>query len=36
MADADRVRAKRVTDAMMKMVKFEIATPRNVHAGAVA
>jgi predicted 3-demethylubiquinone-9 3-methyltransferase (glyoxalase superfamily) len=36
MADADRVRAKRVTDAMMKMVKFDIATLKNVYAGAVA
>jgi predicted 3-demethylubiquinone-9 3-methyltransferase (glyoxalase superfamily) len=35
MADPDRVRAKRVTDAMMKMVKFDIAALKKVYAGVV-
>ena len=35
MADPDRVRAKRVTDAMMKMVKFDIAALKKVYAGTV-
>ena len=34
MADRDRVRAKRVADAMMKMVKFDIATLQAAYAGA--
>ncbi len=34
MADPDRVRAKRVTDAMMKMVKFDIAALKKAYAGA--
>lgn len=33
MADTDRVRAKRVTDAMMQMVKIDIATLLAAHAG---
>ena len=35
MADPDRVRAKRVTDAMMKMVKFDIAALKKAYAGTV-
>ena len=34
MADPDRAKAKRVTDAMMKMVKFDIAALKKVYAGA--
>jgi predicted 3-demethylubiquinone-9 3-methyltransferase (glyoxalase superfamily) len=33
MADPDRARAKRVTDAMMKMVKFDIAALEAAYAG---
>lgn len=34
MADPDRAKAKRVTDAMMKMVKFDIAALEAAFAGA--
>jgi predicted 3-demethylubiquinone-9 3-methyltransferase (glyoxalase superfamily) len=34
MADPDRAKAKRATDAMLKMVKFDIATLKKAHAGA--
>ena len=34
MADRDRARAERVADAMMKMVKFDIATLQAAYAGA--
>jgi predicted 3-demethylubiquinone-9 3-methyltransferase (glyoxalase superfamily) len=33
MADPDRVKAKRVADAMMKMVKFDIATLQAAYEG---
>lgn len=33
MADPDRAKAKRVTDAMMKMVKFDIAALKAAYAG---
>ena len=33
MADPDRAKAKRVTDAMMKMVKFDIAALKKAYAG---
>jgi predicted 3-demethylubiquinone-9 3-methyltransferase (glyoxalase superfamily) len=33
MADPDRVRAKRVSDAMMKMIKFDIAAIKAAYAG---
>lgn len=36
MADTDRVRAKRTADAMMKMVKIDIAALRAAHAGSPA
>ncbi|MEO8249439.1 MAG: VOC family protein [Burkholderiales bacterium] len=36
MADPDRAKAKRVTDAMMKMVKFDIAALEVAYAGAAA
>ena len=36
MSDPDRVRAKRVTDAMLKMVKFDIAALEAAYAGDVA
>jgi len=32
--DPDRVRAKRVIDAMLKMVKFDIAALRRAYDGA--
>jgi predicted 3-demethylubiquinone-9 3-methyltransferase (glyoxalase superfamily) len=34
MADSDRARAKRVTDAMLKMVKFDIAALEAAYAGS--
>lgn len=34
MADPDRARAKRVTDAMLKMVKFDIAALEAAYTGA--
>jgi predicted 3-demethylubiquinone-9 3-methyltransferase (glyoxalase superfamily) len=36
MADPDRVKAKRAADAMMKMVKFDIATLKAAYSGAKA
>ena len=36
MADPDRERAKRATDAMLKMVKFDIATLEEAYAGTAA
>ena len=36
MADRDRARAKRVTDAMLKMVKFDIAALEAAYAGTGA
>ncbi len=33
MSDKDTVRSKRVTDAMMKMVKFDIATLEEAYRG---
>lgn len=33
MADRDRARARRVADAMMKMVKFDIAALQAAYAG---
>ncbi len=33
MSDKDRARSERVTDAMMKMVKFDIATLENAYRG---
>ena len=33
MADPDRAKAKRVTDAMMQMVKFDIAALKKAYAG---
>ena len=36
MADPDRARAKRVTDAMLKMVKFDIAALETAYAGTGA
>jgi predicted 3-demethylubiquinone-9 3-methyltransferase (glyoxalase superfamily) len=33
MADPDRAKAKRVTDAMMKMVKFDIAALKKAYSG---
>jgi predicted 3-demethylubiquinone-9 3-methyltransferase (glyoxalase superfamily) len=33
MADPDRARAKRVTDAMLKMIKFDIAALQAAYAG---
>jgi predicted 3-demethylubiquinone-9 3-methyltransferase (glyoxalase superfamily) len=33
MGDPDRVRAKRVADAMLKMVKFDIDALRAAYAG---
>lgn len=33
MADADKAKAKRAADAMMKMVKFDIAALKAAHAG---
>jgi len=34
MADPDRTKSKRVTDAMMKMVKFDIAALKAAYAGS--
>jgi predicted 3-demethylubiquinone-9 3-methyltransferase (glyoxalase superfamily) len=34
MADPDRVRAKRVTDAMLKMIKLDLATLQRAYDGA--
>jgi len=34
MADPDRVRAKRVTDAMLKMIKIDLATLQRAYDGA--
>jgi len=36
MADPDRAKAKRVTDAMMKMVKFDIAALKAAYSGTRA
>lgn len=36
MTDPDRIRAKRVTEAMLKMVKLDIAALRRAYDGAVA
>jgi len=36
MADPDRAKAKRVTDAMMKMVKFDIAALKAAYSGTSA
>jgi hypothetical protein len=33
MADADPARSKRVTDAMMKMIKLDIATLEKAYKG---
>jgi predicted 3-demethylubiquinone-9 3-methyltransferase (glyoxalase superfamily) len=33
MADPDQAKAKRTADAMLKMVKFDIAALKKAHAG---
>jgi predicted 3-demethylubiquinone-9 3-methyltransferase (glyoxalase superfamily) len=34
MADPDRARAKRATDAMLKMIKIDLATLQRAYDGA--